>query len=133
MGAQNTSTSHDPRNSKGATPAPFSSTAPSPPNPAALRLRHWLRVSWSRPPEALGENDALTAAYVEPVPVDTVLTRAAHPGSVRLRFHLDDIPDLVQALFNAAGATELALSPASLNQAHTPGMARKCHPPTQRP
>jgi hypothetical protein len=39
----------------------------------------------------------------------------------------------VQALFNAAGATELALSPASLNQAHTPGMARKCHPPTQRP
>ena len=57
-----------------------SELAPPSSSPAGsdyLRLSTWLRVSWSRSRQALGDDDRPAAAYVERVATDTVLERAA--------------------------------------------------------
>ena len=75
-------------------------------DPAELELRHWLRVSWSRSRDALGETDEPTAAYVEQVPVDTVLTRAAYPVLSALSAEIDNEP--VSLILTDASGTVLS-------------------------
>lgn len=76
--------------SKDAVPPHFSSVDHT--RLANLGLRQWLRVSWSRSREALGETDEPSASYVEQVPVDTVLTRAAYPVLSALSNEIDNEP-----------------------------------------
>ncbi|MDI9918802.1 helix-turn-helix domain-containing protein [Rhodococcus sp. IEGM 1379] len=90
MGAQNPSISHKLRTSKEAVPPPFSPAKPT--HPADLQLHHWLRVSWSRSRAALGETDEPSASYVEQVPTDSVLTRAANPVLSALSAEIDNEP-----------------------------------------
>ncbi|WP_245819448.1 sigma-54-dependent Fis family transcriptional regulator [Rhodococcoides yunnanense] len=57
-----------------------------------LRTSQWLRASWTRSHDALGDDDRPSAEYVDKVPGDTVLARAARPVLASLSDELDGEP-----------------------------------------
>lgn len=57
-----------------------------------LRTNQWLRASWSRSHDALGDDDRPSAEYVDRLPGDTVLARAARPVLAALSDELDGEP-----------------------------------------
>lgn len=56
------------------------------------RVRNWLRVSWVRSREAKVDADRPAADYVEALPTDTVLTRAARPVLRALAAEIENEP-----------------------------------------
>ncbi|MFB9705058.1 sigma-54-dependent Fis family transcriptional regulator [Rhodococcus aetherivorans] len=61
-------------------------------DPGDRRVRNWLRVSWLRSRAAKVDVDRPSAGYVEPLPVDTVLTRAARPVLSALSAEIENEP-----------------------------------------
>lgn len=56
------------------------------------RARNWLRVSWLRSKQANVDMDRPGAAYVDEIPVDTVLTRAARPILAEMAAEIESEP-----------------------------------------
>ncbi len=56
------------------------------------QVRNWLRVSWSRSREANVDMDRPNAAYVEKLPADTVLARAARPVLAEMAAEIESEP-----------------------------------------
>lgn len=56
------------------------------------QVRNWLRVSWSRSREANVDMDRPNAAYIEKLPADTVLARAARPVLAEMAAEIESEP-----------------------------------------
>ncbi|MGO4201713.1 sigma-54-dependent Fis family transcriptional regulator [Rhodococcus sp. TAF43] len=83
--------------------------------PELVELTHVLQAA---PPGPLAR-DPWVSLTRHPQAVDTSSLLRLFPKSISvppLRYHLEDIPDLVRVLLDAAGATDLVLAPAALNQ-----------------
>ncbi|AEF40609.1 sigma-54-dependent Fis family transcriptional regulator [Hoyosella subflava] len=55
-------------------------------------IRNWLRISWRRSREALGDNDSPTADFVEERATDSVFLRAARPVLAAMSAEIENEP-----------------------------------------
>lgn len=92
MTPQPSSTSHHRTTRNSNSDSELAPASSSPTGSDHLRPSTWLRVSWSRSRQALGDDDRPNAAYVERSTTDTVLERAARSVLPALAADIENEP-----------------------------------------